>query len=285
MSARWSAIKINQEISDQGLFRIYSVTVGLLVENRKYITRGEIRKTDGKMKIQMVKKEKYLTLEELNRIPWLVHGFGLKGFDRDSLGHDPELSAFQPVEMKQEHSARVLLIDRAPDRKPAVDALITSRSGLLLLVKTADCLPLFLVDAEHQVVAAVHGGWRGTAGRLAEITFDLMRRSFSSRPAGILVALGPAIEASCYEVGQEVYDSFSSQGFPSDMTFSSAQRRGKYFLDLRAANLWLLTEVIGLPADNIFSLDWCTFCQPELLSYRRNMAEKARLLNFVGIKD
>ncbi len=233
----------------------------------------------------MVKRKKYLTLEGLNRIPWLVHGFGLKGFGRDSLEHDQELSAFHPVEMKQEHSARVLLIDRAPDQKPAVDALITSRPGLLLLVKTADCLPLFLVDTEHRVVAAVHGGWRGTAGRLAEITFDSMRRSFPSRPAGVLAALGPAIEASCYEVGQEVYDSFSRQGFPADRVFSSGQKAGKFFLDLRAANFWLLTEIIGLPAENIFSLDWCTFCQPDLLSYRRQAAEKTRLLNFVGIKD
>jgi YfiH family protein len=229
--------------------------------------------------------KKYLSLKGLSRIPWLVQGFGLKSFELDNLGQDPELSVFRPVEMKQEHSARVLLIDRVPDQKPAVDALITSRPGLLLLVKTADCLPLFLVDTEHRVVAAVHGGWRGTAGRLVEITFDLMRKSFSSCPEKTLAALGPAIEAGCYEVGQEVYDSFSRQGFPPDRAFSPGQERGKYFLNLRAANRWLLTEAIGLPADNISSLDWCTFCQPELLSYRRKAAEKARLINFIGIKD
>ncbi|HRD01851.1 MAG TPA: peptidoglycan editing factor PgeF [Candidatus Saccharicenans sp.] len=233
----------------------------------------------------MVNNQNYLAVEEFSRIPWLVHGFGLAGFDLESLKLDFRLADFQPVEMKQEHSTRVLVVDRPPDRKVAGDALITPKAGLLLVVKTADCLPIFLVDTEHQLVAAVHGGWRGTAGRIAETAFETMRKSFSTRPDQTLAALGPAIEARCYEVGQEVYDFFLRQGFPPDRIFLPGDRAGQFFLDLKAANFWLLSEVLGLQAENIFSLELCTFCRPDLLSHRRQPDDQARLINFIGIKD
>ncbi|MDD8020745.1 MAG: peptidoglycan editing factor PgeF [Acidobacteriota bacterium] len=232
----------------------------------------------------MVGNRNYLRLDSLSRIPWLVHGFGLSGFTLEALKQEPGMSAFQPVELKQEHSARVLLINGAQKSRQAGDALVTAKPGLLLLIKTADCLPLFFVDLEHWLVAAVHGGWRGTSGRIAAAAFDLMKKSFGSRPEKVLAALGPAIEARCYEVGREVYDLFSRQGFPPEKIFLPGQKAGRFFLNLRAANMWLLTEALGFPQENIFSLDLCTFCQPELLSHRRRPEEKARLINFIGIK-
>ncbi|HQO75625.1 MAG TPA: peptidoglycan editing factor PgeF [Candidatus Saccharicenans sp.] len=233
----------------------------------------------------MINDKKYLSLKELNRIPWLIHGFGLAGFKLEDLKADSRLASFQAVEMNQEHSTRVLLIEQPPESKISADGLITARPELFLIVKTADCLPVFLVDTKHRVVAALHGGWRGTGGRIAEAAFELMRKSFSTRPEGTLAALGPAIEARCYEVGQEVYDFFLRQDFPADGIFLSGDKPGHFYLNLRAANRWLLTRIIGLPAENIYSLELCTFCKPQLLSHRRQPADQTRLINFIGIRN
>ena len=43
------------------------------------------------------------------------------------------------------------------------DALISDRAGVLVGVKTADCVPILLVDPDDPVVAAIHAGWRGSA--------------------------------------------------------------------------------------------------------------------------
>ncbi|MBC7930314.1 MAG: laccase domain-containing protein, partial [Rubrivivax sp.] len=42
------------------------------------------------------------------------------------------------------------------------DALTSGLQGVLLGVKTADCVPVLLADARRGACAAVHAGWRGT---------------------------------------------------------------------------------------------------------------------------
>ncbi|HEU0054191.1 MAG TPA: laccase domain-containing protein, partial [Longimicrobium sp.] len=48
------------------------------------------------------------------------------------------------------------------------DGHVTDRAGLLLSVGVADCIPVFVVDADHRAVALLHSGWRGTAGGITE---------------------------------------------------------------------------------------------------------------------
>ena len=40
---------------------------------------------------------------------------------------------------------------------------LSNTPGVLVAVKTADCIPILIVDARTRAVAAVHAGWRGTA--------------------------------------------------------------------------------------------------------------------------
>ncbi|MBC7362108.1 MAG: peptidoglycan editing factor PgeF [Candidatus Aminicenantes bacterium] len=227
----------------------------------------------------------YLTIDQLNQIPWLVHGFGLAGFILSDLEKDVRLNSFQPVEMSQQHSAKVFFLEDKPGHKLSGDGLVTATPDLLLLIKTADCLPLFLVDTEHQAVAAVHCGWRGTYQKISVKAFELMQQKLGSRAQNILAALGPCIEQSCYEVGGDVYEMFSQAGFPLSSIFLTARKHDKFYLDLRAANFWLLTAVLSIPEKNIFQINLCTFCRGELLSYRRERVKSQRLINFIGIKN
>jgi len=225
----------------------------------------------------------YRAVPALSRFPWLIHGFGTRHFSENDLRAETAENGARPVLLRQVHSARVLMIGEIPPAPPQADATATNRPGLALVVKTADCLPLFLVDPEHQAVAAVHAGWRGTARRIAAGAVETMTRAFGTRPASLLAALGPCIGGSCYEVGEDVIALFFRDSSSAAPFSAIAGRPGKYLFDLRAANRAQL-ETAGLTAANIHDSGACTHCDPALLSYRRDRRSDLRLFNFIGIR-
>ncbi len=233
----------------------------------------------------MDKKEKYLTILQLGKASWLIHGFGLAGFTQEDLKEDKKFASFQTVEMRQEHSRRVFYLEGPPADRLAGDGLVTAAEGLLLIIKTADCLPVFLVDIKNRAVGAVHCGWRSTCQEILLTAFNLMKEKFGSQAENLIAALGPCIERDCYEVGLEVFENFSAAGFATDLIFLPSKNRGRFYLDLRKANWWLLVERLRLNPDNIFQLNQCTFCHPGLLSFRRNKEKDLRLINFLGIRS
>ena len=169
---------------------------------------------------------------------------------------------------------------------------MTNVPGLLLVIRTADCLPVLLVDEENRAVAAVHCGWRGTEKRILEKAVKAMGEAYGSKPAEMLAALGPCIGAACYEVGPGSPGRRSSRPDSRPSVFVERGRlpaiqvpnlEGKYLLDLREANIWLLRE-LGFKKTNIFNPGpICTHCEPRLLSYRRNSADPRRMYNFIGL--
>jgi hypothetical protein len=223
-----------------------------------------------------------LTLPRLERIPRLAHGFGKAGWSEADFLDFAASKALRPVIMKQVHSDVVHRLDTIPVNKPEGDALMTNLPGLLLVVRTADCLPVFLVDEENRAVAAVHCGWRGTEKRVLEKAVRAMENAYGSKPGRLLAALGPCIGPACYEVGPEVRAGYLRAGFPARVFCAAPGRAGKHLLDLRAANVWLLGS-LGLEKARILnSGPVCAHCDPTLLSYRRAPRESRRMYNFIG---
>jgi polyphenol oxidase len=226
----------------------------------------------------------FLTSPALDRFPWLFHGFGTRAFQENDLDAECAARGAKPVFLHQVHSARVLVLNAAPAVRLEADAFVTNRIGLALVIKTADCLPLFLVDPAGRAVAAVHAGWRGTAKEIVREAVGAMKREFHSEPALLLAVLGPCIGAACYEVGQDVVAAFSPAGDSGKWFAPLAGRPGKFRLDLRAANRAQL-EAAGVPAPAIHDLGICTHCDPDLLSYRRDRRGGLRLFNFIGLRS
>jgi YfiH family protein len=83
------------------------------------------------------------------------------------------------------------------------DALITGRSGVLLAVSVADCVPVYVVDPESRLIGLAHAGWRGAAAGVVDATLQALRDRGSDL-GSLYVHLGPAICGKCYEVGPEV---------------------------------------------------------------------------------
>lgn len=223
----------------------------------------------------------FLTDERLARVPGLIHGFGRKDFTEAGLRAFARESHFRPVMLDQIHSDVVHIIEDAPAVRPKGDALVTNVPGLLLIVKTADCLPLLLVDERLRVVAAVHAGWRGTRSRIVQKTVGAMKPRFGTNPADIIAAPGPCIGPACYEVGEDVRSAFLSHEFPDDL-FVPAGRPGKYFLDLNAANALQLRSA-GVPPGPPLRSSACTHCDPDLHSYRRDRDTSRRMFSFIGL--
>ena len=225
----------------------------------------------------------YLTVPRLASVPGLIHGFGEARWSEADFLAFAEAQGMRPVVMHQLHSAAIHLLEQAPAKKLDGDALMTNVPGLLLVIRTADCLPVLLVDETNRAVAAVHCGWRGTEKRILEKAVRAMGEAYGSKPGEMLAALGPCIGAACYEVGSDVRAGFLRAGFPQTVFSPAPGREKKTLLDLREANVWLLRGS-GFRKDHIFGAGpVCTHCETQLLSYRRNPHDPRRMVNFIGL--
>lgn len=150
------------------------------------------------------------------------------------------------------------------------DAVVTNARGVVLMVLAADCVPVLLCEPQTGVIAAVHAGWRGTAGAIAARTVTAMHERFACAPGRIVAALGPAIGRCCYEVGPEVVAAVARATPAPPEAFATVRPDGKALLDLVAANVAQL-EAAGLRPEHIGRVALCTACQPRrFFSHRRD---------------
>ena len=199
-------------------------------------------------------------------LPWLDHGFG----ERDSV----PLPGIRTV--KQIHSSIVLDAAQATAADTG-DALLSDRVGVAVGVKTADCVPILLVDSTHRVVAAVHAGWRGSSENIAGAAVEQLAARWDTRPEDLRAAIGPSIGGCCYEVGAEVARRFEPWQ-PGLGAVESPVR-----LDLRAINE---TQLRGVGVTNIWKSSECTFCvSGKFYSFRRERAQAGRMISFIGIRE
>jgi len=203
-------------------------------------------------------------VEPLEAFDWLVHGFGTRW--SNSFGSCGNLATLHQI-----HSDIVVDAGGRSGSLGDGDALIENTPGRLIAVKTADCVPILLVDPHHRAVAAVHAGWRGTAQRIAARAIQNMQTRFSSRPDDLLVAIGPGIGKCCYEVGPEVAQQF--------VEFADSNRH----VDLPAANRRQMADC-GVAPDHIYTADLCTMCTSDFHSFRRDKQQAGRMLSVVGIR-
>lgn len=192
----------------------------------------------------------------------------------------------------QTHGLEALCVDRAflslsPEerqkRLDGIDALITGEKGVCLAVTTADCVPVVLYAPDRGMVAAVHAGWKGTAGRIVERTVGLLRDRFGCDPALLFAGIGPSISPEAFEVGEEVADVFRAEGDEEVVYYFDGDR--KPHIDLWQANRKQLLRQ-GVREERIEVSGECTYRQPELFfSARRDGVKSGRMLTGIMIKE
>lgn len=202
-------------------------------------------------------------VSELDSFPWLIHGFGTRLADIPAAY--PQLGT-----LKQIHSTECVAGEGRSGVLGHADALLENVAGAVVAVRTADCIPVLLVDVGRRAVAAAHAGWRGTAGGIVAKALSAMRERFGTDPADVHAAIGPGIGKCCYEVGPEVARQFGKQGTS--------------YLDLTEENRQQLIRA-GVTPERIYASNLCTKCRPEEFhSFRRDRDDSGRLYSFAGIR-
>jgi YfiH family protein len=255
------------------------------------------------------------------RFGWLRHGFSTRaggvstvyGGDGLNLGFtkDDEPAAVREnrlrfaeavsgvagmpvVAVRQVHGTAVKRVEEAGDgwcdgegrATVEADGLMTATGGILLGVQAADCVPVLLADTRLRVVGAFHAGWRGTAAGMVQGGVAQMELEFGSNAEDLIGAIGPAIGACCYTVGDEVRERFREAYACAGELFS--QRESGLHLDLAAANRRQLLDA-GLEAGAISVVGECTGCarlgdgRRKYFSHRAENGFTGRAMGMIGI--
>jgi len=175
----------------------------------------------------------------------------------------------------------IMLFSQSP--KPCCDGLVTTDSTVSIGVFYADCTPVLLFDPIKKCLSTVHCGWRGTVKGFAGKGVRTMVEKFGCTPGDIHCAIGPCIEANCFEVGEEVAQEFWKSGFESFV--KPAELNGKFYVDLKGVNRKVLINS-GVVAENITVSEECTHCLPEkYFSHRGLGADTGRMALIAKIKQ
>ena len=186
------------------------------------------------------------------------------------------------VTMKQVHGDRLIEVkDTSIKEAGEADGMVTHEKNIFLGVLTADCVPMLFLAREQNIVAVVHAGWRGTLEGIAGQTVKYFLENYGVLPSELEVALGPSIDACCYQIGRDVAQPLIEQ-WAELASFSLQTRDNKTYLHLRNLNQAILHRA-GIPQSQIFRVGPCTSCAvDEFFSYRREKKETGRQISFIG---
>jgi YfiH family protein len=164
-----------------------------------------------------------------------------------------------PVWLEQTHSDIVIDAGQATTLQQA-DASYSDKAGVVCAVMTADCLPVLICTKDGQKIAAIHAGWKGL---LAGIISNTLMALNSNE---VLVWLGAAISARCFEVGEEVRAAFVAKS-PDFAAGFRVTGNNKYLADIyQLARIELAAR--GIHA--VYGGEFCTYTDKDrFYSYRR----------------
>lgn len=170
------------------------------------------------------------------------------------------------------HGAKTALVDESFSGQvvDGVDALVTDKSGLVLAVTVADCLPLYLFCPGRNIIALAHIGWLGLDKGIVCSVLEAIKDAYCRDLSGFYAVFGPHIGSCCYEVKSDVADRFKL--YPE-----AIQRRGqKIFLNLASIASAQLAA-LGVPEKRILASQECTMCAYQsYFSHRRDQNDPVK---------
>ena len=184
-----------------------------------------------------------------------------------SILNDRNLDKNYITDVTQVHSNKVLYTEN-PNTYQNLDGLITNRkSKLILVIKTADCIPLFIFDSKNKNYGIVHAGWKGIQNK---IHLNVVRKliDIGSSINNLNIIMGPSIKSCCYEVSKEMNEIFDIRNIINN--------NGKYYLDM---NKCIISDLSKIGIQNISVDNVCTYEEKKCYSYRKN--NNGRMYSFI----
>jgi len=180
----------------------------------------------------------------------------------------------EPLWLKQTHSTVVSTPQSRqsiPGTSIHADASVSNIPNEVLVIMTADCLPVLFTNSSGTVVGAAHAGWRGLCAGILENTIsELLNVSEDKNPADLSAWLGPAIGPEAFEVGEDVVNAFNDTGFaiPKNAFTPIPNKDGKFLADI-----YLLAK-LRLKGSGVKAISGGHYCtvrdQKHFFSYRRD---------------
>jgi len=191
-----------------------------------------------------------------------------------------EDSAWRDVH--QVHGIRCLEVGLEGGQAPQeADAIWTRSTGVLLAIRTADCVPLLLTSTEMPLAIAIHAGWRGTHQQIVSKCLGRILSETAVSPLSLRAAIGPAIHSKAFEVDADVALPFRDV-YGDEIVVETPGKTARWNVDLIEANRRELLNS-GLRDDQIETVDVCTFENHDYWSYRRQRGEAGRQVAWISL--
>lgn len=191
---------------------------------------------------------------------------------------------------RQTHSDRVQEITETHiathewSKLPEADGLICKtfplKTKMALVMSTADCIPVLLIDPVNKSFGAVHAGWRGIENLILRNYLSLSGES----PRNQWAFIGPHIQQKSFQIGTEVKDALIAalqavqQKLPIEKLVQQepADSAQQCHFDLNLA-VQLQLKGLGLPGEQVHSINLDTFADSRFHSYRRDKTPMRQL--------
>jgi purine-nucleoside/S-methyl-5'-thioadenosine phosphorylase / adenosine deaminase len=182
------------------------------------------------------------------------------------------------VYARQVHGTQVAVWDSGRSSSASVrlsgDALVTASKAGALVIQTADCQSVILIDPARQVAANIHSGWRGSIGNIIGRTIETLKAEFQCRPQDLICGIGPSLGPCCAE--------FIHYRREIPQSFWRYRRSGDRFDFWRISVDQLIAS--GVRDDHIHLSGICTKCNQHLFFSYRQDRQTGRFAAVVGIR-
>ncbi len=193
-------------------------------------------------------------------------------------------SSHQLAQIHQVHSADVDVVNKPMGRNPELaqgDAMISNTTGLLMLMRFADCVPILFYDPVKYAAGIAHAGWKGTVNEVVIAVVDKLKKQFGTDPSDLITGIGPSIGPDHYEIGEDVIEEVKST-FPDNWDQVLITGTDSVKLDLWEANKISLRKA-GVV--HIETAEICTACDVEnWYSHRAENGKTGRFAAVIGLK-
>lgn len=184
------------------------------------------------------------------------------------------LSSSQVYFLNQEHDTKFHYVPQDFLEPPVGDALFTDKKNIALVIKTADCIPLFFWSKSKDWIGLIHSGWRGTAKGITQKVISYIQNKFNI--SDLEFFMGPCIRQNNYEVGRDV--AFQFKHIPETLI---PLENNKFLFSNDLAVQIQLRQIC--PTSNLEDCRICNYSDPNYYSYRRG--DKERNLNIIWMSE
>jgi len=208
----------------------------------------------------------------------------VKDFNKETVSKLEGISKIKKenyLTLEQIHGAEVAVL-KQKDKLPKdnfftnSDGLITNKRGVLIILRHADCVPIFLSDPKKEVIGLVHSGWKGTVSKIGLAALLKMISQFGTKPKDIYIQLGPSAQKCCYLKNLSLFNIL-----PEWKGFVRKEKSGAS-IDLTGFISQMFLEA-GILPNHIKVSKICTVCDHQFFSWTRQRQKGEKPKNGVSI--